>query len=84
MVVNITKQFIKEQANPHTKPYEVYDKSVRGLLLRVQPTGNQVYYVTYLNSSGKLKRYKLAHASQICPQQARHLATQVLASVING
>lgn len=62
------------------KPFEIRDNSLKGLLLRVQPSGVMTYYMEYKRG----KRVKIGRADAITPPQARDLARNVLAEVYQG
>lgn len=66
--------------NPADKPYEVRDTRLKGLLLRVQPSGIMTYYVEYARG----KRIKVGRADVITPQDAREKAKGILADAFNG
>lgn len=60
---------------PHSKPYEVYDTEIRGLILRIQPSGVMTYICRY--AAGK--RITLGPTTIIKLQRAREWAKDVLA-----
>ena len=66
--------------NPGDKPYEVRDLRLKGLLLRVQPSGVMAYYVEY----GRGKRIYLGRADAVTPSQARDAARRVLGDAYHG
>jgi hypothetical protein len=63
-----------KQLQPGPKPFEVRDTRVRGLLLRVQPSGAMTYYVEY----GRGKRISLGRSEVIAPDKARDRARDIL------
>lgn len=65
---------------PTERPYEVRDSRLKGLLLRVQPSGIMTYYVEY----GRGKRISLGRADVISAQDARDQAKEVLADTYKG
>ena len=65
---------------PADKPYEVRDTKLKGLLLRVQPSGVMSYYVQYARG----RRESLGRADAITPAQARENAKAVLGIVYSG
>lgn len=65
---------------PADKPFEVWDTRLKGLLLRVQPSGAMSYYVQYARG----KRISLGRADILTPQQARDQAKEILADVFQG
>jgi integrase len=62
------------------KPFEIRDTQLKGLLLRVQPSGVMSYYLEYKRG----KRVKLGRADAITPHQAREIAKAQLAEVYQG
>lgn len=79
MQANITNTFVN-RLKPDAKPYEVRDTGLKGLILRVQPSGAMTYYLEYKRG----KRVKLGSATAIVPFQARELAKSVLAEHYKG
>ncbi len=65
---------------PAEKPYEVRDTQLKGLLLRVQPTGVMTFYVEY----ARAKRLRLGRAGALTPAQAREQAKATLAEAYQG
>lgn len=64
------------------KPYEIRDggnRGVKGLLLRIQPSGSKTYYVEFARG----KRLRLGSADMTLTR-ARALATKAKAQVIDG
>ena len=68
------------QLQPAEKPYEVRDVRLKGLLLRVQPSGRMAYYAEY----GRGKRISLGRADAMSPSVAREKAKQVIAEAYQG
>lgn len=79
MKANITNQLVKT-IKPQVKAFEIRDTQLKGLLLRVQPTGLMVYYLEYKRG----KRVKLGYAEVITPFQARELAKEGLSQAYKG
>ncbi len=65
---------------PGDKPFEVRDTSLKGFLLRVQPSGVMAYYVEY----GRGKRIRLGRADALIPTDARRDAKLVLGDAYHG
>lgn len=61
-------------AQPQPKPYEIRDTTVRGLILRVQPSGHKAWIVTWAHG----KRRTLGAADHLTLEQARAHASQAL------
>lgn len=83
MAATLTEKSVPD-AKPKDKPYEIYDrggkKSVRELLLRVQPSGAKNYYVQIARG----KRERVGSASQYTLAQARNEARKVLGKAADG
>jgi integrase len=58
------------KAQPKDKPYELRDGACRGLILRVQPTGAKIWYVSLKGG----KRHTLGRAPAMTLTQAREYA----------
>ena len=59
---------------PSDKPYEVRDTRLKGLLLRVQPSGVMTFYVEYARG----RRVSVGRAEALAPTVARKRAKQIL------
>jgi integrase len=79
MQTNITTRTINA-AKPEAKPYEIRDTGLKGLLLRVQPSGIMTYYVEYKRG----KRFKIGRADAITPFQAREMGKAILSEAYKG
>lgn len=79
MSENITNSLVK-RTKPADKPFEIRDAGLKGLLLRVQPTGTMTYYLEYKRGS----RVKIGPADALSPEQAREIAKGVLAEHYRG
>jgi len=72
------------KAKPKEKPYELRDGKVRGLILRVQPTGKKAWICELRNYKGKKRRLTIkagnsSDANSITLTHARVRATSVIA-----
>lgn len=65
-------------AQPRERPYELRDAQVRGLLLRVQPSGHKAWIVTWAHG----KRRTLGSAGHLTLDEARELARKIIAEFI--
>ncbi|HJU07086.1 MAG TPA: tyrosine-type recombinase/integrase, partial [Rhodanobacteraceae bacterium] len=77
MRIQLTKKVVA-MAQPKDKPYELRDTKVKGLLLRVQPSGHKSWIVTWKHG----KRRTLGEASHLTLDQARAHASQTIAEYI--
>ena len=73
----LTKRIVAT-AQPRDRPYELRDAQVRGLLLRVQPSGHKAWIVTWAHG----KRRTLGSAGHLTLEQARAYASQAMAEVV--
>ena len=69
---------------PKDKPFEVVDADLKGLLLRVQPSGAMTYYFSYRNGQGRRKRCRIGNSDSLSPAQARDQAILLSARVVGG
>lgn len=76
---NLTYRFIRS-LRPRENPYEIADSSLRGLMLRVQPTGRQTYYLQY----GRGRRVRIGDAQVVTLEQARQRARSLLGEIADG
>ncbi len=76
-VTTFTKRIVAA-AQPRERPYELRDAQVRGLLLRVQPSGHKAWIVTWAHG----KRRTLGSAGHLTLDQARELARKIIAEFI--
>lgn len=67
-------------SEPRGRPYEVRDSRLKGLLLRVQPSGYRSYVVTL----GRGRRMTIGSASVFTPDQARERAKKYLGQLADG
>lgn len=79
MQANITNRYIDSLKLPE-KPLEIRDTQIKGLLLRVQPSGVMTFYLEYKRG----KRVKIGRSGTITPFQAREMAKELLAESYKG
>ncbi len=68
------------QISPGPKPFEIWDRDLRGFVLRVQPTGAMSYVVQV----GRGRRVTIGTVGAMTPMQARDRAEKVLGNVAHG
>lgn len=78
MRITLTKRIVAS-ALPQDRPYELRDAQLRGLLLRVQPSGHKAWIVTWAHG----KRRTLGSAGHLTLDQARELARKIIAEFIH-
>ena len=67
-------------ARPTAKPFEVWDRSLRGFILRVQPSGARSYVVQI----GRGRRITIGPVGHLTPSEARERAEKVLGNLAHG
>lgn len=77
MRVQLTKRFVTT-LKPQDRPFELRDAQVRGLVLRVQPSGHKAWIVTWAHG----KRRTLGSAGHLALDDAREIASKVISEFI--
>ncbi len=75
----LTKRIVLT-AEPRDRPYELRDAQVRGLILRVQPSGHKAWIVTWAHG----KRRTLGSVEHLTLDQARDQARQAVAEYVQS
>ena len=84
MNAKLTLPYVKALTS-HEKVYEVSDSELPGFLVRIQPSGNMSYYVSYRNRGNRKKnRVRLGSTRVLSPAKAREKAREVLADAAKG
>jgi len=83
MLIKLSEKIIRE-AKPEGKPAEYNDTIMKGLILRVQPTGTKTFLFAYRHTDGKRKRKTLGRYGAITLHQARELYKLTAADVVQG
>lgn len=85
--VRITKRVV-EAAEPRASRYTIFDSALPGFGLRVFPTGAKSWIFEYRPGAGgqgvDKKRVTIGKATDLTPDQARRLASQLRADVVHG
>lgn len=76
-VTTLTKRLVAT-AQPKDRAYELRDTQVRGLLLRVQPSGHKAWVVTWEHG----KRRTLGSAGHLTLDEARDIARKIISEYI--
>ncbi|PHS34779.1 MAG: integrase [Robiginitomaculum sp.] len=79
MKIAMTQTLI-EKAKAKSKPYEIRDVRLIGLLVRVQPTGKKTYYCEYRRGA----RIKIGQFQAFSVKEARNRAKEILADYYQG
>ena len=61
-----------------------FDSDLKGFCVRVYPSGQKTFFVSYRNASGTKKRHKIGTFGVVTATQARKLAQERLADVLRG
>jgi integrase len=77
MRIQLTKRFVAT-LKPQDRAFELRDAQVRGLVLRVQPSGHKAWVVTWAHG----KRRTLGSAGHLALEDAREIATKVISEFI--
>lgn len=75
-----TKLLSSSEAQPATKPFEIYDSRLPGFTLRVQPSGVRSDYARF----GRNRRISLGKVGALLPEEAREKCQKVLGNVAHG
>jgi integrase len=80
-VTKLTNTYVKN-LGPNKKRYSVRDTEIKGLLIRVEPTGKKTFYLDYYTPEGKRSSKKLGDAKILTVAEAREMATIILSKII--
>ena len=75
-----TEAYLK-QLEPAGKLYEVHDLELKGLRVRVMPSGVKSFTIMYRNKEGRQIRYTVGQYGKITLKRARELAKEALGEV---
>ena len=75
----LTKKLVGS-AKPHLRPYEIRDSRLKGLLLRIQPSGSASYVVEWRRG----RRMTIGRTTIFSPDQARDRAKKILGQAADG
>jgi integrase len=80
---NLTKRML-DAAKPAAKDYQIWDTKVRGLGVRVYPSGTRGFILQYRNAAGRTRKIALGRYGILTVDQAREKATKLLGAIIDG
>ena len=81
-MARITKRTL-DASRPQLKDYIVWDDDLKGVGLRVAPTGRKVYIIQY-RTEGRQRRLTLGKANVLTASEARDMAAAKLGDVAKG
>jgi integrase len=82
-VTKLTNTYI-QKLKPAKKRYSVRDTEIKGLLIRVEPTGKKTFYLDYYTPEGKRTSKKIGDAKVLTIAEAREMATIILGKILKG
>lgn len=69
-----------KEAEPQSKPFEIYDNRLSGFILRIQPSGVRSFYARF----GRNRRVVLGKVDTVSPEEARARCQKALGNVAHG
>lgn len=85
MKIKFTKRSIAQLSCNNTQGrLSVRDTDCRGLCVEVRSTGGKTYFLSYRDTQGRQRSFKLANAADVSVQQARQLCERARARVAMG
>ena len=85
--MKLTKSVV-DRAEPRERAYALFDSQIKGLELRVYPSGVKTFCLSYREPPGgraaRKKRLTIGRYGTIAPDQARRLALDALAAIHEG
>ena len=78
-----TKKFI-DGLKPKSLEVFVWDSEIRGLGVRLKPSGTKTFFIQYRNKSNRTRRLVIGQFGILTVELARDLARERLVEVIKG
>jgi integrase len=73
-----------DAAEPRPTPFFIWDDTLRGFGLRVQPSGKRAYYADYRTDGGVRRRMMIGPHGKLTTEEARKIALKTLGAVVKG
>jgi len=80
---NLTKRTL-DALKPAAQDYQIWDTKVRGLGVRVYPSGARGFVLQYRNAAGRTRKLALGRYGVLTVDKAREKATRLLAAILDG
>ena len=80
---NLTKRTL-DALKPAALDYQIWDTKVRGLGVRVYPSGARGFVLQYRNAAGRTRKIALGRYGVLTVDKAREKATRLLAAILDG
>jgi integrase len=81
--VNLTKRAL-DAVKPAAKDYQIWDKKIRGLGVRVYPSGAMSFILQYRNAAGRTRKAALGRYGALTADKAREKAVRLLGAILDG
>jgi len=81
--IDFTVRYL-QSLKPQTSPYDLYDKRITGLGIRVSSGGKKTFFVRYLNDQGRYRKLMLGPFSELSLADARTAATEAISGIRKG
>ena len=83
-MARLTKRLVEAIKPTANKDIFAWDSEIRGLGIRLKPSGTKTFFVQYRNEARRTRRLVLGQFGVLTVEQARELARKRLVAVING
>ncbi len=80
---NLTKRTL-DALKPAALDYQIWDTKVRGLGVRVYPSGARGFVLQYRNAAGRTRKIALGRYGILTVDKAREKATKLLGEILDG
>ena len=83
-MARLTKRLVEALKPTANRDIFAWDSEIRGLGIRLKPSGTKTFFVQYRNEARRTRRLVLGQFGVLTVEQARELARKRLVAVING